>query len=307
MDAGTAAQVGAVRGSLTALSVALPAAGATKLQSLGLVLGGGPLSYMAESALSREILARADYPHLAQEFDPFDPLGLALSTVPGAALALGIHAARARSTPGARVDAPPTDKTPPPAGEVVTPEAVQAAHVHLQRELIEQSSLGRLDDPSAAAAHVRNLDEMRAAMDEGRAPVLREMPLDEARLRAATDDLANRLRAADVPRLAEEARAEGADLTLTDGPAVPRDAQAQPARVEPAPTQATEAARQPMQRALEVAAERPELPVRMEDDGSPALPVRDLIRREAQAASREAAETMTATQAAINCFLTLGA
>jgi hypothetical protein len=81
VDTETATKVGAVQGALAAGGAVLPIAGRTIPQTLGLVGVGGPGSYMAQEALSREILQAAGYQNEASLHNPFDPLGLTLSTV----------------------------------------------------------------------------------------------------------------------------------------------------------------------------------------------------------------------------------
>lgn len=84
VDTKTAAKVGAVQGGIAAAGAVLPIAGKTIPQTLGLVGVGGPGSYMAQEALSREILAQAGYADQASLHNPFDPLGLTLSAlIPG--------------------------------------------------------------------------------------------------------------------------------------------------------------------------------------------------------------------------------
>lgn len=296
VDAGTATRVGAVHGALTAVSAGLPAAAATPLRSALLVGLSGPGAYMAESALSREILQAADYPHLAATFDPFDPMGLALSLVPGAAVAAGVHVARSRTA--ARANAPER-----PPVEALPPEAVEAAHVQLQRDLIEAGNLGRVDDPAAGVAHLRALDEAHNALEAGRRAELPARLADEARAAPVLAHMTEQMQAAYVPRLIDEFRAEESRLGMEPTPA----ASAEPlAALSPAgSTPDVQPVRAPLQRALEVVRDRPDLPVRLEDDG-PAQSASDVVRTEAQRASQEATEAITATQAAINCFLKLG-
>ncbi len=85
VDTETAVKVGAVQGGLASVGAVLPLAGKTVLGTVGLVGVGGPGSYMAQEALSREILQAAGYQNEASLHNPFDPLGLTLSAViPGA-------------------------------------------------------------------------------------------------------------------------------------------------------------------------------------------------------------------------------
>lgn len=307
VDAGTAAKVAAVHGAATAVSAGIAPVGSTPLRSALLVGLSGPGAYMAESALSRNILQAADYPQLAATFDPSDTLGLALSLVPGAAVAAGVHGARARAARRAEPVVPPS------------PELVDAAHVQLQHDMVEAGQLSKPDDLAARVTHRQALAEARAALDEGRRAELPAQAIDESRARPVLDHLNEQLRAADVPRLMNEARIEDSPLSTERGPAPSQateaatgsDAITARADTARAPVAGAEPAvdaqaRAPLQRAIDVARERPDLPVRLEDDGSPATPAADLVRTEAQRASQEASEAIKATQAAIECFLKLG-
>lgn len=289
VDPATAAKVAAVHGGVTGLTAGIAPVGATPLRSALLVGVSGPGAFMAESALSRDILQAADYPQLAATFDPFDSLGLALSLVPGAAIATGVHAARARAA--RRVE----PIVPPPS------ELVDAAHVQLQRDLIDAGNLSRAGDPAAAVTHLAALDEARAALDGGRAVELPLRVVDEARAAPVMTHMDEQLRAADVSRLADEASVAEQRLGMEPMPVTEAERMAAPALADGAAE-----ARPQVQRALATAAERPDLPVRLEDDGSPTTPAADLVRTEAQRASQEAREAITATQAAIECFLKLG-
>lgn len=81
VDDATAAKVGAVQGGFAAVGAVLPLGGKTLMQTLGLIGVGGPGSYIAQEALSRQILEKAGQYDQASLHNPFDPLGLALSTV----------------------------------------------------------------------------------------------------------------------------------------------------------------------------------------------------------------------------------
>lgn len=90
-DTGTAAKAGAVHGVVSGVSALLPVAGKTKLQTAGIVVAGGPASYVAEQASIREILRSAQYDRIAEEYKPFDPTGLAISTVAPAVFGTVAH------------------------------------------------------------------------------------------------------------------------------------------------------------------------------------------------------------------------
>jgi GNAT superfamily N-acetyltransferase len=141
VDDTTARQAGAVTGVVGAASVALPLFGPTLKATAGLYLAGGPGGFMAQQALTSQILERAGYDKIAEQFDPLDPLGLALSgLIPlpfaGYGAARNIRAARAQKA----VDAAPLSNLEPVNLEVplkpleranlATPEQVDAAMVH---------------------------------------------------------------------------------------------------------------------------------------------------------------------------------
>ena len=108
VDNVTAGRVGMVAGGVNAAGMALPVAGATVRQTAALATLGGPASFVAQQMASREILSRADYHDIAATFDPLDPWGLALSSLP---YGFGAWAMRSRMR-GAPVRAPVRDQAP---------------------------------------------------------------------------------------------------------------------------------------------------------------------------------------------------
>ncbi|NOV24156.1 hypothetical protein E5S69_11600 [Cupriavidus necator] len=92
VDIATRTQVGAVAGLAGAAGVALPVAGRTIAQTAALVVAGGPASFVAQQAASRAILENADYSKISEQYDPLDPVGLAVSTLVPAGF--GVWAAR---------------------------------------------------------------------------------------------------------------------------------------------------------------------------------------------------------------------
>lgn len=125
VDRITAAEAGLVAGAGAAAGIVLPvAAPGSVAKTLGLWAVGGPGAFIAQQAATREILADADYGALAQQYDPLDPVGLAVaSLVPGAFAAYALRGARAR-----------------PA---LTPEQVDAAMTHdltLQQDVRETAT-----------------------------------------------------------------------------------------------------------------------------------------------------------------------
>ncbi len=85
VDIGTRTKVGALTGVFAGAGAALPVAGRTISQTAALVVAGGPGAFVAQQAATRAILRDADYSKISDQYDPFDPVGLAVSAiVPGA-------------------------------------------------------------------------------------------------------------------------------------------------------------------------------------------------------------------------------
>lgn len=132
VDDTTARLAGGVGGVVNAASVALPLAGPTLKATAGLYLLGGPAGFMGQQAATRAILENADYSTIGAQFDPFDPVGLALSAL--IPLPFAAHGAMRNIRAG--------KKSAPEAGTATAardlpaevpkmpPEAVDAAMVH---------------------------------------------------------------------------------------------------------------------------------------------------------------------------------
>lgn len=102
VDIDTRTKVGAVSGVAAGVSVALPVAGRTLVQTAGLVAAGGPGGFIAQQTASKAILENAGYEKLADQYDPFDPVGLAVSTlVPAGFGAYALRGVKARPQPAA--------------------------------------------------------------------------------------------------------------------------------------------------------------------------------------------------------------
>ena len=152
VDLATRSKVGAVTGAVTAAGLALPVAGRTWAQTVGLAVAGGPASFVAQNAANRAILEAADYTKQAEQFDPFDPVGLALSTV----LPLGFGAAAMRSSARAARAAEQRATIPP--------EVEDAARANVLRENLEAHRPAPVQDLAAAGRHeqavARALDQV---------------------------------------------------------------------------------------------------------------------------------------------------
>ena len=176
IDSGTAWQVGGVVGTLSAIGARLPVSGAALATTTAgkvaattaLGVAGGPLSYMAQEGLSREILQKAGHADEAALHDPMNPIGLAASLFP---LVLGGFAVRAN----------------------IKAEKVRQNRALLQAELDKQTK--------AAAAEVRGTAAMRAAEHPEAVDAARVAVVDETLARSLPDTPgahAEMLRAADM-------------------------------------------------------------------------------------------------------------
>ena len=95
VDFGTRTGVAVVHGVASAAQVALPAAGNTVGQTVGLAVAGGPVAYVAEMQATKQILQNAGQEQLASQYDPFDPVGLSVSTLLPFAFGGLVHYTRA--------------------------------------------------------------------------------------------------------------------------------------------------------------------------------------------------------------------
>jgi hypothetical protein len=82
VDLATRTKAGFVAGAAAGVSIALPVAvPGSVAKTAAAVVAGGPGSFVAQNAAERAILQHAGYDKIASTYDPFDPVGLALSTV----------------------------------------------------------------------------------------------------------------------------------------------------------------------------------------------------------------------------------
>ena len=225
VDAATRMKVGAVAGVTSALGVALPVAGKTAVQTAALVAAGGPVSFMAQQAATRQILQDADYSQIAQQYDPLDPVGLAISTLVPAGF--GMWAMRGmRKGPGkvgepVPVAEPRTDAAPvqdgvqeraptEPARPRPTPDQVDAARVEMLTQHMESSGLYRPEDARAAAMHIeafaRAVDDLGAGR---RVDVTAFVPAERIEVAKALDVFVTKLEEGRADLMAQAAmRAE---------------------------------------------------------------------------------------------------
>jgi hypothetical protein len=222
VDPLTRSQVGAVVGLTSALGVALPVAGKTATQTAALVAVGGPLSFMGQQAATREILQAADYTHLADQYDPLDPVGLAVSTIIPAGFGMwAMRGVRMRAA-GKTADTPELapDRSPAPEGDAAraedsaqteplrpTPEQVDAARVEMLTQHIESAGLHSADDARAAAMH---LDAFARAADDlsagRRVDVTDLVPVERLQVARALDTFAQGLDTARTDLIAQASK-----------------------------------------------------------------------------------------------------
>ena len=170
VDLATRTKLGAVTAVTNAVGFALPVAGKTWAQTIALGVAGGPASFIAQNAATREILQAADYSKLADQYDPLDPVGLALSTL----LPLGFGALAMRGAkvkPGVEAKGPMPDGTPPPdtAPPKMAPpdDLVDAARVNLVREHMDATN-PKAGDLEASTAHSEAYTKAMEQQAEGR-------------------------------------------------------------------------------------------------------------------------------------------
>lgn len=184
VDLATRTKVGAVTAGSNALSFALPVAGKTWAQTAALVAVGGPIPYIAQQAATREILRSADYSKLSDQYDPFDPVGLTLSTL----LPMGFGAMAMRS---ARVRAGGKSPGVVVPHETIAPDsvAVDAARVQLLREAVDSTNPLPGDiSPAHSEAYAKAINQLA---DGERVSVADGLP--DAAAAKASSDMAARL------------------------------------------------------------------------------------------------------------------
>ncbi len=200
VDLAARASVGAVTGVTTGVGVALPVAGKTLAGTLGYAAGGGPGLFIAQQQMTRDILNNADYSNLADQYDPFDPVGLAVSTLVPAAF--GAWALRGRTRAAAREgQAGPAQAQAAEGGEAprgpMQQELVDAARVQRVREVVDSWNLG--DPADVRAANDAMMSVMRASsqMADGLSVyVADQFPMKDAYAARALEAMVSRSEAA---------------------------------------------------------------------------------------------------------------
>ena len=240
IDADTAAQLGAVQAAGLALG-ALPAFGQTVRGTAALYLAGGPGGFVAQQALTKEILQRGGYEDRADQVDILDPVGLAVSALSPAPFAVvGVRRAiRAREIPKQVHDAAlvlnERQWLELRKEEVAGSDPVaQAKHVEAlataERQIQDGEPVSVADPASMRMARSLGdaIDEVAATPEAAirlyRAEAARLMDTAEA---APTPEIAQRTRAAAESLSAKADTLEAAEATPRAEPAAPKKADEQ--------------------------------------------------------------------------------
>lgn len=110
VDKSTRTKVGAVTGVLNTVGVALPVVSKNLAQTAALVAVGGPGSFVAQQSATKAILQNANYDEIAAQYDPLDPVGLAVSTLVPAGFAIWARGTKTKQAAKAlRFDDPALD------------------------------------------------------------------------------------------------------------------------------------------------------------------------------------------------------
>ena len=215
----TRAKAATVQGAGLALA-ALPAAAPTLWGTAALYAVGGPGGFMAQQALTREILRGGGYERQAASYDPLDPVGLAVSSlVPLPFAAYGLRQARFDRALKSLPDyADVRDAAPAPSGAAPAPEAAPA----FARTAVSDA-VSRYPQEWEDAARVLLQTEQRRASNPGGVD-LRSQDAHDAALRLAEDQIAHGepVQVADVaPYLSAAEREANFRVWSQDAPLIP--------------------------------------------------------------------------------------
>lgn len=302
VDGGTAAAAGVVTGVASAVGMRLPAAmGATRLQSAA--LGGvvNPALNVAEIGGIHAMLEAADYESIAAQYQPFDPVNLAVAAVTGAAFGAGFH----RGKPGAPRLTPDEHAAAltmheariRDADALIRPGDIEAANAAREAQIIARQQLDAGEpvgiahqvpaDPVQVAGVIRRLADapIAEALAEGMPMRASEvaMPVPESLPAAPQADAPPKALASPVERLFDSVTRLFADNGA-----------------EPAPTPARKAETPEQSRAFEIAARFPDAVLRNEEGVD--VRVADLLNSVDDLESRARTDS-AAFNAAVECAL----
>lgn len=197
-------QAAAAQGAGLALA-ALPLVGQTAKATAALYFAGGPGGFVSQQALTREILSNAGFDKQAAQYDPLDPVGLALSAlIPLPFVAAGVRGQRLAAKAQAEqrmLDGPiPSEQTPTAsAAQAYSPEVVDAARVAYA---VEQRAAA-----NPAPFSFRNADMHEQALSRAEEQIARGEPVNVTDLAPARSFDASMPDGAVVPQSGEQAGA----------------------------------------------------------------------------------------------------
>jgi hypothetical protein len=176
VDAGTAALAGLATGVAGAAGMRLPAAlGATRAQSAALGAAVNPVLNVAETGAIRGLLQHADYDKIAERYDPFDPVSLAIAGITGGAFGAAFH--------GGKANAP---KARDPKVKALTPDEHAAALTMHEAAVRDGDTLTAPGDVAVANAANDAQVLARQQLDAGESvSVAQQVAVEQARLDAA--------------------------------------------------------------------------------------------------------------------------
>lgn len=231
VDARTATKAGAVRGAAMAAGVVLPVVGSTVMRTAGLVALGGPGLFATEQAATRAILEAAEYPHLARQYDPTDPVGLGVSLLVPGVIGAAVHRSRAKArtaadAPDMGTEAPAAPAPAQPLTELLRsmPELQDAALVANKTHALDAHLLADPANVAARQSHVAAFETAARAMDEGAPVRIDALELDPAKAQAVMQDMRARIDAAEaeLAPLREQEAGPLVDMAPLPEPGQPR-------------------------------------------------------------------------------------
>lgn len=162
VDEDTRTQAGAVAGGVAGVSVLIPMTGATAATRFIKGVAAGEGTMIGQAFAEKAILANAGYDKIANTFDPFDPVSLAVGLVPGVLGAkFGRPAAKRIDTLKTEADALNAAKLDPT--EQARSDAFERSAANL-REL--EAAVKAEKDPGARLLLVDELEKQRTAARE---------------------------------------------------------------------------------------------------------------------------------------------
>ncbi|CAM5183754.1 hypothetical protein CDEF62S_04668 [Castellaniella defragrans] len=291
VDGGTAALAGLASGVAGGVGMRLPAAlGATRLQSAGIGAVINPVLNIAEVGGIRALLDHADYGEIAAQYQPFDPLTLAVSSLTGAAFGAAFHAKAGGVKP------------------TLTPDEHAAALTMNEVKTREGDTLARADIQaanSAADAQAR----ARTQLDAGEPVTVAErveadpQQVQAARRRVVDSPVDESPEAVRPGETVGEAVARGMDGAVDVLPLAGREVQGGPVQAAAAPTGTGEGLPQAMPTGSPVDTPAAQLQALADGAAAPGL-VRQVVEavgalfgRQAEAAPARRADTPEQAQA----------